>query len=172
MSSFLSRSAGIFSGNSYAVVQVAAEGAGFDGSGQVTMHGGDDTDVGANGLVAANALKFPLLQNAQEGDLCLGRKLADFIEEESSSLASSKRPMRRCSAPVKAPFSCPNNSDAIGLVEWRRSFAHKRTIRTIGTLVNCAGDQFFAGAGFARDQDCRVGSRDFGDARQYRLETR
>jgi len=47
-------------------------------------------------------------------------------------------------------------------------YAHKRTIRTIGTLVNCAGDQFFAGASFTRDQDCRVGSRDFGDARQYR----
>jgi len=48
-----------------------------------------------------------------QSNLGLGRKLSDFIEEDRAPAASSNRPSRRCNAPVKEPFSWPNNSEAI-----------------------------------------------------------
>jgi len=65
-----------------------------------------------------------------------GRKLADFIEKRVP-LGQSKR---QCDAQRSSEgLFHVKQSDAISLVEWRRSYAHKRTIRT-SEAVNCAGD--------------------------------
>jgi hypothetical protein len=50
------------------------------------------------------------LQDAQQLDLRGSGDLADFVEEQRPPSACSKRPTRRRSAPVNAPFSCPNSS--------------------------------------------------------------
>jgi hypothetical protein len=63
-----------------------------------------------DGSSSTDTLKFAFLQNAQESDLALGRKLSDFIDEDRAPFGNSKRPKRRWVAPVKAPFSWPNNS--------------------------------------------------------------
>ena len=44
------------------------------------------SDVRANSTIAADALKLVLLQNTKQRDLCLGRKLTDFIEEDRASV--------------------------------------------------------------------------------------
>src|ERR1700761_2893111 len=68
-----------------AVIQVLAEGARVDGDLQIAVGCGDDSHVCADDLVATNTLKLALLQNPQQSDLCLGRKLPDFVEKECAS---------------------------------------------------------------------------------------
>jgi len=59
--------------------------------------------------------KFPLLQDPQKRHLRVGQEFTDFIEEKGATTANSKRPNFRWTAPVNAPFSCPNNSEAINV---------------------------------------------------------
>jgi hypothetical protein len=40
-----------------------------------------------DGSISADTLKFVFLQNTQESDLSLGRKLADLIEEDRASFS-------------------------------------------------------------------------------------
>ena len=44
-----------------AIVQVGAERAGFNARGQVPVRGHNDSNIGANRLIAADTLKFPFL---------------------------------------------------------------------------------------------------------------
>src|SRR5271170_3477213 len=67
------------------VKQVAPEGAGGDGSVQIAVRGGDHPDIGSDGSSRADTFKFPFLQNSQEGDLGLGRKLSDLVEEDRAA---------------------------------------------------------------------------------------
>jgi hypothetical protein len=55
--------------------------------------GSNYANISPDGSSSTDTFEFMFLQNMQESDLRLGRKLSDFI--------------------VKAPFSWPNNSDAI-----------------------------------------------------------
>ncbi len=70
--------------------------------------------------------------------------------------ASSKQPARRSTAPVKAPFSCPNSSLSI-----RVSGIAAQLMATNGAaasraeVVDGPGDEFFTGAALARDQHRR-----------------
>src|ERR1700753_1916909 len=68
-----------------AVVQIFAECSGCNGSLQIAIGCGDDAHVCTDDLGAANTLKLTLLQNPQESDLRLGRKLTDFVEKECAS---------------------------------------------------------------------------------------
>src|SRR6202041_999251 len=68
------------------VKQVAPERARGDGSVQIAVSGGNQANIGPDGSCATDTFKFVFLQNTQEGDLSLGRKLADFIEENRASL--------------------------------------------------------------------------------------
>ena len=57
---------------------------------------------------------LPLLEHSQQGDLGLGRQIADLVEKDRPAIGQLKASQRAaCSAPVKAPFSCPNSSEAI-----------------------------------------------------------
>jgi hypothetical protein len=49
-------------------------------------------DIGLDGSIPADALKFVFLQNAQEGDLCFGGKLSDFIEKDGAASRQFKAP--------------------------------------------------------------------------------
>ena len=82
-----------------AIVQVAAEGSGGDGGRQVAIGGGDHTHVGADRLVATHALKLPLLQHPQQGDLRLRGQLAHLIQEERSSIGQLKASQVDAAAP-------------------------------------------------------------------------
>ena len=50
------------------------------------MCGGDDPDIDPDGSGAAHAFNLFLLKNPQQTDLGIGRKLADFIQEQGAAL--------------------------------------------------------------------------------------
>ena len=78
--------------------------------------------------------------------------------------ASSKRPMRRSVAPVKAPRSCPNISalDEVAR-DGRAIHADERPVAARTRAVDGRGHELLAGPRFAADENARVGRRDAGD---------
>ena len=64
-------------------------------------------------MITSNPLKLSLLEHPQERNLSLHGKIANLIEEKCPAVSSLKLPKRLCTAPVKAPLSCPKSSDAI-----------------------------------------------------------
>jgi hypothetical protein len=75
------------------------------------MGGADEPDIDRSGPIAADGEDSAVLDGAQQLDLHRRRHFTDFVEEKPP-LACSKTPERARTAPVKAPFSCPNNSDS------------------------------------------------------------
>ena len=78
--------------------------------------------------------------------------------------ACSKRPALRAWAPVKAPFSWPNSSDSIrsrGIAAML--MATNGPVAALAVVVQGAGDQFLAGAGFAGDHHRQVGLHQAGE---------
>src|SRR5215470_16161387 len=68
-----------------AVVQIAAELASGDAVLQITIGGGNDADVGVNGLVTSHAFKLLCLQYPQDLRLGERRHIADLIEKERAA---------------------------------------------------------------------------------------
>jgi hypothetical protein len=93
-----------------AVEQVLAERALAHRFLQVAVRGGDDADVDRHRPRAADAVDHALLDGAQQLGLQAHVHLGDFVEQQRAAVASSNLPMRRATAPVKAPFSWPNSS--------------------------------------------------------------
>jgi len=60
------------------------------------------------------------LQNAQEGDLCLGRKLTDFIEEKRASLGQLEATNAALQSPGESPFAYAKSTGG-GKSELRRA---------------------------------------------------
>src|SRR6266481_1535037 len=84
--------------NVEAVKQVATKRSSADGLLQVTVCSSNHSNIRLDGSSSANTLKFVFLQNAQEGNLGLHRKLPDFIEED-------RAPLRQFE-PAQAPLDC------------------------------------------------------------------
>ena len=59
---------------------------------QVSIRGGNHTNVHVYGFVASHRFKFPLLKNSQEFDLRCQRQLADFIEKNRAAVGKLKAP--------------------------------------------------------------------------------
>src|SRR5581483_8247736 len=59
---------------------------------QVLVSGGDHSHVGADRLVAADALELFLLQHAQQSDLHFRTQLADLIEEDGAAASGFEAP--------------------------------------------------------------------------------
>ena len=68
------------------VEEIFAESAGGDGLGEDDVGGGDDAAIGLDGVGSAHALEAAVLEHAEQLGLHSQRHLADFVEEESSSL--------------------------------------------------------------------------------------
>ena len=80
---------------------------------QVAVGGREQADVDLDRRGAADAVDHALLDGAQQ--LGLQARMSISLISSSSRvppLASSNLPMRRATAPVKAPFSWPNSSDS------------------------------------------------------------
>ncbi len=74
--------------------------------------------------------------------------------------ASSKRPMRRSAAPVKAPFSWPNISLSTRSRGIAAQFTRtKRPVAPRTVLVDRRCDELLAGAGLAAYQHARISGR-------------
>ncbi len=68
-----------------AIEQILAEQALADGGPQVTMGRGNDADIGAHRLAAADGGELAFLQHAQEAGLGLLRHIPDLIEEQRAA---------------------------------------------------------------------------------------
>src|SRR4029077_17596077 len=65
---------------------------------QVTIGCRNHADIDGDGMIAAHALKFSLLQYPQECDLCFHRKFADLIQKQGTAIRgfkSSQPPLYR-----------------------------------------------------------------------------
>ena len=137
-----------------AIEEIAAEFFLRDELGEIGVGGGDDADIDANGAIAAETFEFLFLKHAKQFGLEFQRKIADFVEKECAAVckfeaADFLRQRSRKGATLVAEElgfeqACGNG----GAVDFdERSFA-------AGTeIVNGARDDFFAGAGFAQDQN-------------------
>src|ERR1700740_1769338 len=112
---------------------------------------------------------------------CSTRSNAIWVSTGSSPTSSrkivpecaiSKRPCRRCTAPVKAPFSWPNSSDAIKEEGIDAQYADERLAGALRMLVYGASDQFFSGTGFAGDQHGGICGGHFHNAGEHNLQGR
>jgi hypothetical protein len=72
------------------IIQIAPKGTRSDSSLQIAIGSGHDPNVGWDGSGSSDALEFAFLKNPQKSDLSFGRKLANFIEEESAFLCQLK----------------------------------------------------------------------------------
>src|SRR5262249_47263784 len=71
-------------------IKVAAEGASFDGDGEVAVGGGDDADVDCGGTRRADGADLARREGAQELGLERQRHLPDLIEEERASVGGGE----------------------------------------------------------------------------------
>ncbi len=92
------------------VVEIGAEFAFLYQFGQRAIGRRDDADIDRDWVVGADANDFALLQHAKQRDLRCRPRSAISSSNSVPRLASSNLPMRRRSAPVKAPRSWPNSS--------------------------------------------------------------
>src|SRR5579862_531897 len=152
------------------VVQVGTEGALAHAAVQVAVGGGDHADIDAHRLPAADARKLPLLEHAQ--DLGLGARwhLADLVQEERALIGQFKlAQLLRVGVGERTAF-VPEQ------FAFQEIFGNRRAVeRDEGPLgaravvVNRLGNQLFARAALAGDQNRRLQWRDHRYGAQRRL---
>ena len=144
-----------------AVVEVAAELAIGHHCGEIAIGGGDDACIDADGAVAAEAFEFLLLEDAEELGLQLGRDVADFIEENGAAVGEFESADLLGNGAGEGSFlvaeelafeQAGGDSGAVNL--------HEGSAVPAAEIVDGAGHAFLAGAGFAEEQDGRIGGGD------------
>src|SRR5260370_22149947 len=90
--------------NVKAVKEVTPEYACSDSRLQVTIGGSNHPNIRSDRSGSTDTFEFMFLQNTQESDLGLGRKLSDFIKEDRASFSQLKAPQTPLSCPRKGAF--------------------------------------------------------------------
>src|SRR5262249_60352650 len=147
-----------------AVVEVLAEGTLSDGLLEVFVGRGDDADVDADVLAAAEPGELTVLQDVQELGLERHRHLADLVEEDR---AASRELEVAGLPPVGTGEGALLVAEELGLeeLEGQRGDVdlHERALPPRGALVDGAGDELLADAALAPDEDGGVGVGDLVD---------
>ena len=136
------------------------------------MRRADDPDIGAYGVVAADALQFPIFDDPKDLLLYPGRSIGQFVQEQAALVGQLKAPQ---SPPAGAGECACLMSKKLGLQQGfrqRRAIQlHKRAVPAPGEIMDACRDQFFARAALANHQDRPVQRGDFRGMFQY-LEKR
>jgi hypothetical protein len=154
--------------NVEAIVEIAAEGALGDEPRKIAIGGGDDANVHALRAVAAEALEFLLLENAEELGLELERNVADFVEENGAAIGEFEA----------ADFLVDGTGEGAAFVAEKLGFEQaggnggaidfdEGAFTARAEIVDGAGDELLAGAGFAEDENggrCRRDELDLGES--------
>ncbi len=154
-----------------AEVEVFAEGFVADGVEEIFVGGGEEADVDFDGVVGAEAGDFAVLQDAEEFGLHGEGHVADFVEEEGAAVGVFEAALAVAagvgegSADVAEEFVFEGGFVEAGAVEGDEAFG-----AAAGVLVEGAGDEFLAGAGFAEDEDVDIGGGDLGDELEDALD--
>ena len=128
------------------------------------MGSGDQPDIHANRLRASDALKFPLLQNAQQLGLRVQRQVADFIQKQRAAMRLLKTADTMLDRARECAFHV---SEKLG---FKQAFGKSVAVdgdhgeeRPWPRQMDRARDHLFAGAGFAGDQYRRSTAADQAD---------
>src|SRR5215510_15104241 len=105
-------------------------------------------------MVAPNALEFSFLQHAQKRNLSLGRKIADFIEENSSAVGGLKPADTSLERTREGAFLMPKKfRPNQGLRDCRAVHPDEGFRRAVRAAMKSPGNQFLSGAGFPEDEN-------------------
>src|SRR5262249_20120260 len=121
--------------------------------GQVPMRGCDQAYVNFMRKVAAEPLELLLLQDAQQFWLEFQRDVADLIQKKRASVGEFESPRflgdgageRAFFVAKQLALQQPQGDS--GAVQF-----HKSPFPTTAQIVDCAGNEFFAGSRLAQDQ--------------------
>jgi hypothetical protein len=168
----LTQSGNVYGENVETVIEIAAEGALGDKFGEVGIGGGNDPDVDAAGMVAAEALELLFLKNTKKLGLQVERKIGDFIEKksavvgkfESADLLGESASEGAALVPEELGFE--ESAGDGGAIDFDEGSLAARTV-----IVNSARDELFSGARFTGDKDSGASRSDEFDLRQSALES-
>src|SRR5437016_7327285 len=141
------------------VVQVGAEPFLFHELLERAVGCGDDPDIAAYGLRAADALELPFLQYAKELRLEVERQVADLVQEERALVRELEAPDPSSDGTrERAPFvpeelALEETGGDGGTVE-----LDERTVPSAEAVYQLS-DHLLAGAGLAPDEDRHLGRR-------------
>ncbi|MNV59729.1 hypothetical protein D3C71_1521710 [compost metagenome] len=120
---------------------------------KVLVRGGDNAHVDFNGGVAADAVKLPIGQHAQQTCLHVQRHIADFIEEKRSAVCLFKAALTNGICAGKRAFLMAKQ---FRLDQILRNGGHiqgdKRGFRARAVAMQGVRNQLFTGPGFAVNQ--------------------
>lgn len=121
---------------------------------KVAASGGDDAHIGLSRDIFTEPLVFALLEQTQQFGLNFQREVADLIEEKGAAGGGFDF------APMVANSASEGASDVAEKVAFQQFFGEarathgdERLIGEMALLVNGTGDNAFASAAFAHDQD-------------------
>src|SRR5690606_10532492 len=141
-------------------VEILAEEPVFDGALEVAVRRGDDADIHAHLLLAADPIEFPLLERAQDLHLHVERHLADLVEEERAPAREIELALGRLVRTGERPLLV---AEKLALDEVRRNCAavdrDKGAIGTRRLLMDRARDELLSRPVVANDQHGGVPGR-------------
>ncbi|MEL7238865.1 MAG: hypothetical protein AAGK78_08370 [Planctomycetota bacterium] len=147
------------------IVEVLAKAARVDLAAQVAIRGADDANIDGDLVVPAESSKRASLQCAEEAGLEAGRQLADFVEEQGSTVGAFEgADMLPFSAGKCPTFMAEQLAGDQGGHERAAVHDFERLVRPRALLMNGTRDDLLADAGFAEEQGGDVGARRSFDA--------
>src|SRR4029079_10836760 len=125
---------------------------------EILVRRGDQPYIGTNGFGAAEALELPLLQNAQQLDLCRQVQIANLVEEQGAAFSGFEAALlQRVGAGEGALLVAKELGFDQILGQRRATHFDERFSGARRIVVNGVGDQFLAGSRFSAQQNRRVG---------------
>ena len=156
-----------------AVIKIGAEIALRDGFLEIAIGGADDAHIDFERLGPADALKFALLQHAQQLGLERGGDFADLVEEQGAAMRQFETADALADGAREGALFVTEQFGFDDAFRQRRAIdLDEGVFGARRIFVNGAGEQLLAGAGLAAQQHGGVGlGRQF-DARQQGLDRR
>jgi hypothetical protein len=144
-----------------AIEEVFAEVAAGDLFFKVLVGGGDDTGVYVDGRGGADGVEALFVEGAEDFGLRFEAHVADFVEEEGSAVGALEGAAFFCGLVGTAGSGAVAVAEELGFDEVFRDGGavelDEDAVAAEGFGVHGAGDEFFAGAGLAEDEDPTVG---------------
>src|SRR3954447_6536036 len=137
------------------IVQVAAKFTVGNGFRDFAVGGGYNSHVHSDGSIPTQALEFLVLQNAKQLRLQFERNLSDFIQKQRAFVSQLKPADLLADCSSKGAFFVAKKL-AFQKPSWDGGTVkfHKVAAGSRAQFVNRTRYQFFASAGFSKDENC------------------
>ncbi len=146
------------------VIQILAEGLGFDHRFQVLVGRGQNADIDANRFRSAHPLDFSLLQDAQNLGLRGQGHVADFVQEDGASVAELEFSQTLAGGPGERALFVAKQFTLDQIVGNRCAVdGDERLGGPMTVFPDRASNEFLAGATLAGDHDRHVAGGDLAD---------